>query len=277
MPRVVITGASGLVGSAIARAIPGAVALRHHDLDITDTDAVRDVVSSLKPDVLINTAVIGVDDCERLPEVARKVNVDGPAALADAAQTCSATFVHFSSNYVFGGDREGEPYTIGDQTHPVNIYGRTKLDGERAAAARCERTFVVRTSWVYGRGKDSFLSTVADRMRDGQSVKAISDTWASCTFVGDLVERLMLVLDRGVSGTYQIVNEGICSHETFAREAARLVSAAPELIEVTREADMQRQAKRPRFTPMRCLMSERLGLPAMRPWKNALADYLGVR
>jgi len=274
---VVIAGASGLIGSAIARAIPGAVALRRLDLDITDTDAVRNVVSRLKPDVLINTAVIGVDDCERLPELARLVNVDGPAALADAAQSCGATFVHFSSNYVFGGDRENEPYTVEDQPQPVNVYGQTKLQGERAAVARCERTFVVRTSWVYGRGKNSFLATVADRMRNGERVKAISDTWASCTYVNDLVERLMLVLDRGVFGTYQIVNDGICSHEEFAREAACLVSAGPELIEVTREADMQRQAKRPRFTPMRCLMSERLGFTAMRRWKDALADYLRVR
>lgn len=267
-----------MVGTALGRALPHATALRHADLDITDAGAVSRVIGTLEPQLIINTAVIGVDECERRPDLAREVNVDGPAALAAAAADCDATFVHFSSNYVFDGIREREPYTIDDEPRPINAYGRTKLEGEQVAAERCPETFVIRTSWVYGPGKSSFLATAGEKLRRGQKVQAISDTWASCTYVEDLVQRILLVIGRGVFGTYHIVNDGVCSHETFARETARHVGVpveiAERLIEVTTEAEMQREAPRPRYTPMRCLLSERLGFERMRPWQAALGDYL---
>ncbi len=275
---MLITGAGGLVGSALSASIPGAVRLGHADLDVTDRDSVRSAVRSLSPELIINTAVIGVDECQRRPDLARAVNVDGPAHLAEAAEAIGATFLHFSSNYVFDGNREREPYTIKDEPRPSNVYGRTKLDGERVALERCSRSFIIRTSWVYGRGKNSFLATVADNLRRGNRVQAISDTWASCTYVADLVQRVLEIVDRGVFGTYHVVNDGVCSYETFAREAARLVSVPEEivdhLIEVTSEEQMQREAPRPRYTPMRCLRSEGLGLPPMRSWQAALADYV---
>jgi len=275
---VAIVGASGLVGSALARALPQAIPLRHADLDITDAETVRRVIARLQPQLIFNTAVIGVDECERRPDVARAVNVDGPSALAAAATDCGATFVHFSSNYVFDGIREREPYTIDDEPRPINVYGRTKLEGERVAAERCPKTFVIRTSWVYGPGKSSFLATAGEKLRRGQKMQAISDTWASCTYVEDLVQRVLTVIGRGAFGTYHIVNEGVCSLEMFAREAARHLGVPDEiasrLIEMTTEAQMQREAARPRFTPMRCLLSERLGFGRMRPWQAALGDYL---
>jgi len=271
-----IVGASGLVGSALRRALPQATPLRHADLDITNVDAVRRSMSGLRPQLIINTAVIGVDECERRPDLARAVNVDGPSALAAAAKDSGAAFVHFSSNYVFDGIHEREPYTIDDEPRPINVYGRTKLEGEQVAAERCPETFVIRTSWVYGPGKGSFLATAGEKLRQGRKVRAISDTWASCTYVEDLVERVLLVIDRRIFGTYHVVNDGVCSHETFAREAARLVGVpnAEKLIELTTENEMQREAPRPRYTPMRCLLSEQLGFEPMRSWQAALSDYL---
>jgi dTDP-4-dehydrorhamnose reductase len=263
---------------ALGRALPHATGLRHADLDITDVEGVRRVIGRLEPQLIVNTAVIGVDECERRPDLARAVNVDGPAALAASAARCSAIFMHFSSNYVFDGIGERDPYTIDDEPRPINVYGRTKLEGEQIAAERCGETFVIRTSWVYGRGKSSFLAATGEKLRHGQKVRAISDTWASCTYAEDLVQRVLLVIDRGVFGTYHIVNDGVCSHETFARQAARHVGVpveiAERLIEVITETQMQRQAPRPRYTPMRCLLSERLGFERMRPWQAALGDYL---
>lgn len=276
--RVAIVGASGLVGTALGRALPHATSLSHADLEITDAGAVSRVIGSLEPQLIINTAVIGVDECERRPDLARAVNVDGPAALAAAAADSGAMFVHFSSNYVFDGVRERDPYTIDDEPRPINVYGRTKLEGERAAAQRCTQTFVIRTSWVYGPGKKSFLATAGEKLRRGETLQAISDTWASCTYVEDLVERVVLVIERGIFGTYHLVNDGVCSYETFARQAGDHVGVPAEiarhLIEVTTEAQMQRDAARPRYTPMRCILSEQLGLQPMRPWQAALRDYL---
>lgn len=276
--RVLITGAGGLVGSRLASAYDGAVALSHRDLDITDRRAVEAAVERIRPDVVFNCAVIGVDDCEADPALAERVNVTGPAAIAAAAARAGAAVVHFSTNYVFDGDRtSGVPYTIEDEARPVNVYGVTKLRGEQAVLAANPNAFVIRTSWVFGAGRN-FLSTVAARLARGERVQAIVDTFACATSVDDLVPRVAEIVQRGHHGTYQIVNEGLCSYETFAREAAALVQAHEALIESVTEDSLARPAKRPHWTPMRCLLSERLGLSPMRDWHHALAAFIsGVR
>lgn len=274
-----ITGAAGLVGRALARefAADDVFPLSRSDLDVTDSIAVAATVERIEPDLIFNCAVIGVDDCERDPALAHRVNVEGPLHLAMSAG--GAALVHFSSNYVFGGERRSPSYTIDDAPVPVNAYGRTKLEGELAAAANHPRTFIVRTSWVFGEGKASFLSTAPAKLRRGERIEAIRDVWASTTFVEDLVSRVREIVRRGVYGTFHVVNEGDCSYETFAREAASLVgvseSDAHRLIVSVTEAEMGRLAPRPVWTPMACLLSQRLGFAPMRRWQQALAAYVG--
>ncbi len=277
--RVLITGAGGLVSSALVPLFRDVVALEHAALDITDKAAVDSVVERAEPDLIINCAVIGVDQCEKDPALARRVNVDGPAHLAAAAARCDAAIVHFSSNYVFDGHpAKREPYTIEDEARPINVYGRTKREGERAIVECAARAFIVRTSWVYGRGKNSFLATVASRLKRGQSVQAIGDSWASTTYAADLAQRVLEILEQRVAGTYHVVNAGICSYETFARQAAAFAGVpnevAEKLIEVVSESEMNRAAPRPPWTPMRCLLSERIGLLPMRDWRDALLAYV---
>jgi dTDP-4-dehydrorhamnose reductase len=266
--RVLIAGAAGLVGSALAAAYRDdeVIALRHRELDITDAKAVEEVVSQSRPALIFNCAVIGVDDCEADPALAERVNVDGPRNLANAAQRIGATVVHFSTNYVFDGDAR-VPYTVDDDARPINVYGVTKLRGERAVMDAATRAIVIRTSWVFGRGKVSFLSTVAEKLARGERVQAITDTFASTTFVGDLVTRTREIVARDEFGMHHVVNDGVCSYETFAREAARIVGAREELIELATEASLKRAAPRPRWTPMECV-------PPMRAWQDALADYI---
>jgi dTDP-4-dehydrorhamnose reductase len=279
--NVLITGGSGLVGRALIReyASDTIVAPSHRELDITDAASIDDAIARIRPDVVFNCAVIGVDDCEANPELAERVNVDGPRHLADAAERIGATIVHFSSNYVFDGERtNGEPYTIDDVARPINVYGATKLRGEHAVSDAASRARIVRTSWVFGAGKASFLSTVAARLARGERIQAITDTFASTTFVDDLVARVAELVARGQAGTYHVVNDGVCSYETFAREAGRVAGvsrdALQQLIERATEASLARPARRPRWTPMRCLLSEQLGLPPLRKWEEALAAYV---
>ncbi len=269
---MLITGGGGLVASALVPHFDHVYALKHAALDITSRSVVDEVVERLRPDLIINTAVIGVDECERDPALAARVNVDGPAYLARAAADSGAAIVHFSSNYVFDGHpAKREPYTIDDEPHPINVYGQTKLAGERVVAELCPRSFIVRTSWVFGPGKQSFLATVAARLKRGESVQAISDTWASTTYVADLAQRVVDIVDSGAHGTYHVVNDGICSYETFARRAAEVAEIPAEiadrLIEVVSESAKERAAPRPPWTPMRCV-------PPMRHWEEALAAYV---
>jgi dTDP-4-dehydrorhamnose reductase len=243
--NIVVTGASGLIGATMVRRI-GTTGLTHRDLDITDANAVDVVMSRLRPDLVINCAVIGVDECERDPALAEAVNVTGPVNLARSAPA----IIHFSTNYVLD---------------PVNVYAKTKLAGEQAVMAANRRAMVIRTSWVFGRGKVSFLSTAAAKLARGERVSAITDTFASTTWVEDLVTRVVEMLGR--TGVHAVVNEGVLSYEDFALEAARLVGADPALIDRITEREMKRLAPRPRSTPMQ-------SDPPMRRWQEALAEYV---
>jgi dTDP-4-dehydrorhamnose reductase len=278
--KVIITGAGGLVGGCLARRLARSsevLAPRRVELDVTDAAAVSRFIEEARPQLVVNCAVLGVDECERDPEAARALNTEAPRALASAAAGAGAEFLHFSTNYVFDGEGQ-EPYAERDEPRPVNVYGRTKEEGERAALDANPRSYVVRTSWVFGEGKESFLSTAHRELAAGRRVRAISDTWASVTYVEDLAARVEEILGTNRHGLYHVVNEGVCTYEDFAREAARCAGlpeaeAAP-LIETVTESEVRRPARRPRYTPLRCLTAAELGLSPLRHWREALAAYI---
>ena len=282
--KVFVTGAAGLIGSHLAQRFAAdhdVLALTRKDLDISDPPAVRSRVAAERPSLLVNCAVVQVDEAEQDPAKAAAVNVQGARFLAEAAAQSGAEIIQFSTQYAFDGETIGRaPYTIKDQPRPVNIYGKTKVAAEEAVRAACARSYIIRTSWVYGSGKNSFLCTVHNDLGSGRRVRAIDDVWSSTTYVGDLIDRCLEILKLRHYGTYQIVNQGVCSYYDFAIEAGRLAGLEREqidtLIEVVHERDMQRIAPRPRYTPMRCLLSEEVGLAPMRHWRDALAQYVGV-
>ena len=280
--KILITGAAGLVGSHLARTLApehDVAALKHSDLDITDRGAVHQIVARFKPEVIYNCAVLQVDECEKNPAKAESVNVHGPQYLAEAANEIDAEIVQFSTQYAFQGEPIGRAaYTVEDEPQPVNVYGKTKVAGEKAVRDACARSYIVRTSWVYGSGKNSFLCVVHDDLKAGRNVLAIDDIWSSTTYVDDLIDRCLEILRTRNYATYHVVNEEICTYYEFALEAGRLIglnrAEIDPLIEITHERDMKRIAARPRYTPLRCLVSEKMGLPPMREWRDALAAYV---
>jgi dTDP-4-dehydrorhamnose reductase len=280
--KVVVTGAAGLVGSHLAVRLAReheVLALKHGDLDITDQQAVHRCIANTRPHVILNCAVLQVDDCEKDPARAQAVNVEGPRYLAEAASAAGAQIVQFSTQYAFDGEPVSrEPYTIEDKPRPVNVYGTTKVAGEQAVLSACRQSYIARTSWVYGSGKNSFLCTVHNDLRTGRRVRVIDDIWSSTTYVEDLIDRVLLLLGKRRYGIYHVVNEGVCTYYEFALEAGRLVGLSPDqihpLLQVTHERDMKRIAARPRYTPLRCLLSEEMGLPPMHGWREALAAYV---
>jgi dTDP-4-dehydrorhamnose reductase len=281
--KIIVTGARGLVGTELARRFSDeheVLALGRAELDVTDAGAVARLIGRERPGLVVNCTVLGVDECEREPEKARAVNVEAPASLAAASHAAGAEFLHFGTNYVFDGRTHGRaPYTFEDEPRPLNVYGRTKLEGEQAAVEACPRTYVVRTSWVFGPSKATFLGAAHRELLAGRGVRAIRDTWASATYVADLAARVAEIVVRGRHGTYHVVNEGVCSYYEFALEAARLVGldgdATARLVVPVGEDEKRREAVRPRYTPMRCLLSERVGLKPLRGWRAALAEYVG--
>lgn len=279
--RILITGAGGFLGSALTAHLANrheVLALPHRELDVTDAAAVQREASRSEPQVVINCAVAGVDGCERDPALAERINVEAPRLLARAANEVGAAMIHFSTNYVFDGERDaGRFYDSGDTARPINVYGQTKLRGEQAVEAECTRSTIIRTSWVFGRGATTFLSAVPGKLRAAQRITAITDRFASVTLVNDLVARVEELMMRETYGVFHANNAGVCSYAQFADAAADYLRLREEqrcqYIAYTTAADVAGSARRPRWTPMRCSHSEQLGLAPLRPWQEALRAY----
>ena len=282
--RVLIAGAEGLLGRYFTAQLFGRCSLSAHShasLDITDAKAVEAMCARERPDVIINCAVLGVDACECDPERAHAVNVVGPRNLAVCADAIGADLVHFSSNYVFAGDRLDEiSYTVDDRPHPINRYGESKIAGENAMGDVCARNFIMRTSWIFGQGKAGFVNETRRRLLAREPVQAITNVRANTTFAADLVLRTLEVVRAGTYGTYHLVNAGVCSYYDIAMEIGRLIG----LSEAKRERMIEGScapveswiAPRPAYTPLRCITSEQLGFAPMRDWRLALTDYFSL-
>ena len=214
--------------------------------------------------------MLGLEASEADPDRAWAVNAIGPANLGRLAENAGAAVVHLSTNYVFGGDRVTGYYTIDDEPQPVNVYGETKWEGERALAAECSRHFIIRTSWVFGGSKANFFDNAIALLRAGEPVDAISDTWGSPTLVDDLVERVQAIVDRGKFGTYHTANFGVCSKYEFAVEASRVLGKDSELVKPVFASQLGASVRRPEYTPIECKQSAEIGLPPLRDWERAL-------
>jgi dTDP-4-dehydrorhamnose reductase len=279
--KVLITGAAGLVGAALTRHCRASgdevLAFDREGLDITDERAVREAFKSLRPDAAVNCAAwTDVDGCELDPQRAFLVNSQGVETLATAARLVGASFVTVSTDYVFDGRRENYFYTQRDDPHPLSAYGAAKLEGERRAQSASARTSVVRTGWVFGAGGRNFLATVVERARRGEHLRAISDSYGTPTYAPDLAARLRELAGMDLPGVYHVVNAGEgASYEGFARAALQAAGLHDAQIEAVQTDSLHRPAPRPRNSRLRCLLSEALGLPPLRDWRAALAEYSG--
>ncbi len=280
--KVAIIGAGGLVGKEFTRHFSNGhevLPLAHKDLDVTDAQAVKRLILDERPALIINCSVLGVDACELDPQSAWAVNAAGAGHLANAAAAIDADILQLSTNYVFDGQGASKSFsTVEDVPNPINVYGQTKLAGERAVKTASRRCFIVRTSWVFGAGKENFFSAAHRNLYAGNKIRAIKDVWASSTYARDLVLRSIEILSLRHYATYHVVNSNYCSYYDFALEAGRVLKIADSeltrLIEPVNLSALQLIANRPRYTPMRCIVSEEIGLAPLRDWRSALAEYI---
>ena len=277
--RVVVTGGRGLVGGALTEhcaAVGDEVfSYGHKDLDITDRDAVQEVVLENQPDVVVNCAAwTNVDGCESDQERAFAANSKGPENLAAACKEAECIFVTISTDYVFDGAKSGF-YTQLDEPNPESVYAATKLQGERLSALAHGGSIIVRTGYVFGPGGINFLSTVVERIKKGERIKAISDAYGTPTYAKDLAVRLRELAEKNVAGIYHVVNSGPgVSFEEFTRKAVALVGNSEVVVEAVSADALNRPAKRPRNSRLRCLLTEKIGLPPLRDFESALEEFV---
>ena len=278
--RWLVTGSGGQLGVHLVSQLRDAgaevVGLSRAELDITSAADVADAITTHRPEVVINAAAYtAVDAAEDDEDTATRVNAVGPSVLAQTLAARGARLVHVSTDYVFDGAAH-EPYEIDDPVGPLTAYGRSKLAGEVAVrSALPDRSFVVRTAWVYGGPGPNFVDTMLRLETQRDTLTVVDDQIGSPTWVGDLAAALIELGSAPVApGIFHFTNAGQASWFDLARETFRLSGADPERVQPTDSASFVRPAPRPAWSVLSTRSWTDAGLRPPRPWAEALAVAL---
>jgi len=282
--KMLVFGAGGRLGAALAREYAAEWDVRafgRAEADLSKPASVADIVHREKPSVVINSAAMtNVDVCETERDLARTVNADAAGAMARACIDTGARLVHISTDYVFSGRAE-KPYDEDATPDPISWYGQTKLEGDEQVMNAGDRHAVVRVSWVFGPDRDSFVDKALQTSLRGEPVRAVADKWSSPTYTLDVAESLRTLFDDGApGGVYHVCNRGVCTWRDWAEEG---IKAAADLglpvktteVEPLKLSDITAMiAARPVYSPMSCARIEGLLGRPLRPWQEAVRDYV---
>ena len=276
--RVLVTGAGGQLGRDLVSALliggHEPIGVTRAGLDITDADDVGRAIGDTKPDVVVNCAAwTAVDACEAEPERAMAVNGHAVGTLAGACRGSGARLVQISTDYVFDGELQ-RPYVEDDATHPLSAYGRSKLVGEHAAQSLGDLGLVVRTSWVFSGHGGNMYATVRRLLDAGTPLRFVDDQRGCPTYTVDLATTLVRLIDIGARGIFHVTNQGATTWHGFVRAVVEACGGNPDIVEPIATADLNppRPAPRPANSVLANRALQRAGLPAMRDFRDALAE-----
>ena len=298
--KVLVTGVSGQlghdvmnelykrgiegIGSGMEAAYGGAqdgspvVSMEYVRLDITDFEAVKQVVESIRPDAIIHcaawTAVDAAEDEDKREKV-KAVNVDGTRYLAEAAKAVDAKMLYLSTDYVFNGQGT-KPWDPDEKDYaPLNVYGQTKLDGEKAVSSILTKYFIVRIAWVFGINGKNFIKTMLNVGKTHDEVRVVNDQIGTPTYTYDLARLLVDMILSDKYGYYHATNEGgFISWYDFTKEIYRQAGYSTRVIPVTTEEYGLSKAKRPFNSRLDKSKLVKMGFTPLPDWKDALARYL---
>jgi len=274
--RILVTGHTGLLGTEL---VP--VLQKNHDVtgcslpdrDITDAAATLQVVKEVRPDLVIHAAAYtAVDESERQPDLAFRVNALGTRNVVIAARECGADVAYISTDYVFDGTK-GSPYVEFDPPNPTGVYGRSKWAGEQYVRTLAPRYFIIRSAWLFGAGGACFPDTILRLIREKGQVSVVDDQIGNPTWARDLAEAVSTIVTSGLHGTYHAVNSSPATWFAFAQAVAREFGAGADAVLPTTTDKFPRPAPRPQNSSLRnFVLEESLGYH-MRPWIETLPDY----
>jgi dTDP-4-dehydrorhamnose reductase len=283
MAKYVVVGAGGQLARDLIPRLPGGVVeLSRSECDLTRPDEMRAKLTELRPEVVFNCSAYNfVDRAESEPEAAFDVNGWGVRNLAMICWDLNCVLVHYSTNYVFGLDRQRcTPYVETDIPGPINAYGVGKLAGEYFARAICPKHFVIRTAALFGLGgiggKGNFVELMLRLAREGQAIRVVNDQVCTPTSTADLALATIALIQADRYGLYQITNSGSSSWYQYAQTIFELAGVQANLKGVTSE-EFGAPAKRPHYSVMASAAYEALGFKPLRPWREAVVEYLTRR
>lgn len=274
---IAVTGANGGLGGAFVSAAKergvACAPLTRNDADLAKPDEIRSALLRIKPDVIVHSAAMtAVDLCEKERALAHAINVEGTRGVARAARELGARVVYISTDYVFDGEKEA-PYSPADAPNPLNVYGETKLEGEKIVLSTPGGA-VARTSWLYSKNGKSFVNTVLNLAAKNDTIKMVNDQSGAPTYSPDLAQALLTLIEKKAEGVYHIANSGHCSWFEYAKKILELKNIGGVKVLPITSAELNRPARRPRNSRLDCSDYARLAGAPLRPWDAALAEML---
>lgn len=281
--KILVTGETGQVGYELVRSLQPlgeVIGVDRSVMDLADLDQVRDVIRRIKPDLIVNPAAYtAVDKAESEPELAMRINGLAPGVMAEEAKLLGAALVHFSTDYVFDGTKP-EPYVETDTPCPINVYGESKLAGERAIVETGVSHLIFRTSWVYGMRGKNFLLTMLRLAAERDTLNIVADQHGAPTWSRTIADSAAFILAQAAasddvvhwwnrnSGLYHLTAQGATSWFGFAQTLLAASERTPALVPI-RSSDFPVAAKRPVNSRLSCavLMGQFCSLPN---WRDAL-------
>jgi dTDP-4-dehydrorhamnose reductase len=278
--KAVVLGAGGQIGRDMQREMADwdLVSLRHADLDICNHSAVRNSLTKINPEVVINAAAfVRVDEAETRVEEAFSVNAFAVRNLALTCRDLNCILVHISTDYVFDGAKQS-PYTEDDCPKPLNAYGASKLAGETFVQNLCPRHLIIRSSGLYGPvGQEgeglNFVQAMLRQATQGKPIRVVNDQVVSPTYTRDVAVETKALLRAGANGLRHVANRGACTWFEFAVAIFELARLQTSLQPIA-SAEFGALARRPSYSALVSRYPREPGMSSMRDWREALAGYL---
>ena len=276
--KLVVTGAAGLLGKGLVQVFREqheTVALTREDGDLTDANRMRALLEEIRPEVIVHAAAMpDLDECEKNPELAFRVNTEATRSLAKIAQDLGARFAFISTDAVFDGMAKG-PYVETDPVNPPSVYGRTKVAAEEAVR-KYDRHNIFRVSVLFGPGKPNFVNKGLCKVWGKEQYVVASDQLGSATYTVDAARTMLLVFRAGVNGTFHVCNQGACTRYELARRAVELAGLDSSIVIGKPLAEIGRPGPRLTYAVMEMRALKEAGIALPREWQGALAEYINT-
>ncbi len=275
--KVLVTGAKGQLGYDVVNELKKrnheAIGVGSDKMDITDGASVEKIFKETKVDAVVHCAAYtSVDAAEDNKGLCMKVNVEGTKNIAKACKKIDAKMIYISTDYVFNGEGE-KPWEPEDECAPLNVYGRSKYEGELAVEKYLDKYFIVRIAWVFGINGKNFVKTMLNLGETKDEINVVNDQFGSPTYTYDLSRLLVDMLETEKYGKYHATNEGVCTWYEFAKEIFRQADMRVNVNPVTSDMFCAR-AKRPHNSKMAKEKLDEQGFIRLPDWRDALTRYL---
>jgi dTDP-4-dehydrorhamnose reductase len=280
MRRILVIGAKGMLGRDLMGILHLSFANDEvtgwdiEEIDIQEENPSMKKIKSIQPKIVIHIAAYtDVDGCELNQEKAFAVNAEGTRHVALAASKCDAKMVYLSTDYVFDGEKR-EPYLESDSPHPLNVYGHSKLEGEKYIQEYVKDFLIIRTQWLYGPFGKNFVDSVLQQAKEKNALSIVNDQTGSPTYTADLAKAICKLIQSDARGIFHVTNSDLCTWYTFGQAILTMSGVNRVKVLPISSKELGRPAPRPSYSALDCQKLKRETGWTMRTWSEALKDYL---